>query len=101
LKEVDVPNNPFVKGVGSRVSRRVYWGGGNMLEIRKTALSIEENELIELQRIIIDGDKEEALRFLKKSVFDKIMHSQQGKLKSHLDGDSNPAEKFKNNSADI
>jgi hypothetical protein len=72
-----------------------------MLEIKKTVLSIEENELIELQRIIIDSDKEEALRFLRKSVFDKIMHSQQGKLKSHLEGESSPAEKFKNNAAEI
>jgi hypothetical protein len=68
-----------------------------VLEVRKTVLSIEENELIELQRIIIDSDKEEALRFLKKSVFEKIMHSQQGKLKSHLEGESHPTEKFKNN----
>jgi hypothetical protein len=66
-----------------------------MLEIRKTAISIEESELIELERIIMDSDKEEALRFLKKSVYEKILHSQQGKLKSHLDGDGNPAEKFK------
>lgn len=72
-----------------------------MLEIKKTVLSIEENELIELQRIIIDSDKEEALRFLRKSVFDKILHSQQGKLKSHLEGESNTAEKFKNNAAEI
>ena len=66
-----------------------------MLEIRKTVLSLEENELIELERIIIDSDKEEALRFLKKSVYEKILHSQQGKLKSHLDGESNPAVQFK------
>jgi hypothetical protein len=56
-----------------------------MLEIRKTVLTIEENELIELHRIIIDSDKEEALQFLKRSIFDKILHSQQGKLKSHFE----------------
>jgi hypothetical protein len=72
-----------------------------MLEIKKTVLSIEENELIELQRIIIDSDREEALRFLRKSVFDKILHSQQGKLKSHMEGENNTAEKFKNNAAEI
>ncbi len=66
-----------------------------MLEIKRTVLTIEENELIELQRIIIDSDKEEAMRFLKKSVFDKILHSQQGKLKSHLNGENNPTESFK------
>jgi hypothetical protein len=72
-----------------------------MLEIKKTVLTVEENELIELQRIIIDRDKEEALRFLKKSVFDKILHSQQGKLKSHLEGECKPTEQFKNNTAEI
>ena len=72
-----------------------------MLEIRKTVLNIDENELIELQRIIIDSDKEGALRFLNKSVFEKIIHSQQGKLKSHMDGESQPTENFKNNVAAI
>jgi hypothetical protein len=69
----------------------------NVLEIRKTVIAFEQIDLIELERIITDGDKEEALRFLKKSVYDRILHSQQGKLKSHLDGESNPAEKFKDN----
>jgi hypothetical protein len=66
-----------------------------MLEIRKTVLSLKENELVELERIIIDDDKAEALRFLKKSVFEKIMHSQQGNLKSLLDGTNNPAQQIK------
>ena len=65
-----------------------------MLEIKKTAISLEEMDLIELERIIIDGDREEALKFLKKFVYEKILHSQQGKLKSHLDGESNPAQNF-------
>jgi hypothetical protein len=66
-----------------------------MLEIKKTAIVLEETDLIELERIIIDSDKDEALRFLKKSVYEKVVHSQQGKLKSHLDGDGNPTENFK------
>lgn len=66
-----------------------------MLEIRKTGIALEENDLIELERIIIDNDREEALRFIKKCVYEKILHSQQGKLKSHLDGETSPAEKFK------
>ena len=83
MKKADVPNNPFVKGwTGRQYNRSVNWQGGNVLEIRKTVLSIGESELIELQRIIIDDDQEAALRFLKKSVYEKIMHSQQGKLKS-------------------
>ena len=67
-----------------------------MIEARKTALSLEDEELVELQRIIIDRDEKEALRFLKKSVFDKVLHSQKGRLKSHLDsGGENPVETFK------
>ncbi len=64
-----------------------------MIEIRKTVVSYDEKDLIELERIVIDGDEKEALRFLKKSVYDRISHAQQGRLKSHLDG-SNPIEGF-------
>jgi hypothetical protein len=64
-----------------------------MLEIRKTVVSLDERDLIELERIITDADEKEALRFLKKSVYGRIAHSQQGKLKSHLDT-ANPVEGF-------
>jgi hypothetical protein len=66
-----------------------------MLEIKKTAIALEEIDLVELERIIIDGDRDEALKFLKKSVYEKVVHSQHAKLKSHLDGDNNPAGSFK------
>ena len=65
-----------------------------MLEIRKTAVSFDEKDVMELERIIIDGDEKEALRFLKKSIYDRIVHAQQGRLKSHLDTSDNPAERF-------
>jgi len=65
-----------------------------MLEIRKTAIAFDENELIELERIVIDGDEKGALSFLRKVVYNKIIHSQQGKLKSHLDTGDSPVEKF-------
>ncbi len=61
-----------------------------MLEIRKTAVGFDENDLIELQRIVVDGEAEEALTFLKRSVYDRIILSQQGRLKSHLDGIGDP-----------
>jgi len=64
-----------------------------VLEIRKAAIAFDEEELLELERILIDQDEKEALRFLKKSVHDKIARSQQGRLKSHLDGAS-PVEDF-------
>ncbi len=64
-----------------------------MLEIKKTAVSFDENDLMELERIVTDADEKEALRFLKKSIYDRILYSQQGRLKSHLDS-SNPVEGF-------
>ncbi len=64
-----------------------------MLEIKRTAISLDENDLVELERISIDGDKEGALGFLKK-VYNRIIHSQQGKLKSHLDTGVNSEEGF-------
>ena len=66
-----------------------------MLEIRKTAIALDEEELLELERIMIDRDEKEALIFLKKSVYDKVSRSQQGKLKSHLDTGGDPVERFK------
>ena len=64
-----------------------------MLEIKKTAISLDEQELLELERIIVDTDEKEALLFLKKIVYDRIVQAQQGRLKSHLDA-ANPVEGF-------
>jgi len=64
-----------------------------MLEIKITAVSFDEQDIIELERIVMDGDEKEALRFIKKVIYDRISLSQQGKLKSHLDA-ANPEEGF-------
>ena len=64
-----------------------------MLEIRKTVVSLDERDLLELERIVTDSDEKEALRFLKKSIYDRIAQAQQGRLKSHLDV-ANPVEGF-------
>jgi hypothetical protein len=56
-----------------------------MLEIKKSVVPFDEQEVMQLERIITDADEKEALRFLKKSVYDSILHSQQGKLKSQID----------------
>jgi len=48
-----------------------------MIDIRKTAIALEEEELLELERITVDRDEKEALVFLKKSVYDKVVSSQQ------------------------
>ena len=66
-----------------------------MLEIRKTAIALDKQELLELERIVTDRDEKEAFRFLKRAVYDKITRSQQAKLKSHLDTGGNPVERFR------
>ncbi len=66
-----------------------------MLEIRKTAIALDEKELLELERIMIDREEKEAFIFLKKTVYDRILHAQQGRLKSHLDTGGDPVERFK------
>ena len=65
-----------------------------MLEIRKTAVSFDERDLMELERIVTDDEEKEALKFIKKSVYDRISHAQTGRLKSHLDTGANPVEGF-------
>ena len=47
-----------------------------MLEIRRTAIALDEEELLELERIITDGDEQGAFRFVKKIVYDKVAKSQ-------------------------
>ena len=64
-----------------------------MLEIKKSAISFDEQDIMELERIVTDGDEKEALRFIKNAVYNRILHSQQGRLKSHLDA-ANPVEGF-------
>ena len=66
-----------------------------MLEIRRAAVALEEEELVEMARIVFDQDREAALRFLKKAVYDKVVRAQQGRLKSHLDVSGDPTAAFK------
>lgn len=66
-----------------------------MLEIRTTVVSFDERDLMELERVVTDADEREASRFLKNSVYDSIMHAQQGKLKSHLDTSGDSVQQFK------
>ena len=68
-----------------------------MLEIKKTAVSFDEQDLMELERIVTDSDEKEALRFIKKTIYDRIIHSQQGRLKSHLDTGGDPTRNFSSN----
>ena len=66
-----------------------------MLEIRKTAIALEEEELRELEYIMIDRHEKDALVFLMKSVYDKIARSQKGRLKSNPDTGGDPVKRFK------
>ena len=65
-----------------------------MLEIRKTAIMLDEAEVLELERVVTDRDEKEAIAFLKRCVYDRILHAQQGRLKSHLDTGDNPVDGF-------
>ncbi len=47
-----------------------------MLEIKRTIITLDEKELMELEVIITDADEEEALRFLYKKIYDKVSLSQ-------------------------
>lgn len=47
-----------------------------MLEIRKTAVALDEQELLELERIITERNEKGALSFLKKAVYKKVESSQ-------------------------
>ncbi len=64
-----------------------------MLEIKKSVVALDEEDVMELERIVTDNDEKEAIRFIKKAIYDRILHSQQGRLKSHLDA-ANPVEGF-------
>lgn len=52
-----------------------------MLEIRKTAVPFDEQDMMELERIVTDSDEKEAPRFIKKTIYGGLLHSQQGRLK--------------------
>jgi ArsR family transcriptional regulator len=67
----------------------------NMLEIKRSAVAFDENELLELEIIITDGDTEAALKFLTKVVYQKITKAQRAKLSSHLDSGGDPVERFR------
>ena len=67
-----------------------------MLEIKKTAIAFDEKELMKLEEIIIDQNEAEALKFLKRAVYNKIAKGQQNRLKCHLDTLEDPVEGFKN-----
>ena len=67
-----------------------------MLEITRKTLTLEPQEVMEIERIITDEDQEEAFIFLKKKIYQRLLTSQENRLKSHLDGCNDPALTFAN-----
>ena len=55
-----------------------------MLQIRKAAITLDEQEMSELEEIMLDRDQEAALKFLRRSIYNKLIHAQRGKLASDL-----------------
>ena len=47
-----------------------------MIQIKKSVISLEEKEVIELQQIMLDEDRGKAFEFLKYSVYNQIIRSQ-------------------------
>jgi len=68
-----------------------------MLKIEKKALVLEPQEVMELERIITDEDREGAYQFIKKNVYRKLTGSEEDRLKSNLDGCGDPAAAFSKN----
>ena len=67
-----------------------------MLDITRKTLTLEPQEVMEMERIVTDEDQVEAFIFLKKKIYQRLLTSQENLLKSHLDGCQDPASTFAN-----
>lgn len=47
-----------------------------MIQIKKSVVALEEEDVIELQQIILDENREQALAFLKNTVYNRIVKAQ-------------------------
>ena len=65
-----------------------------MLNITRKSLTLEPEEVMELERIITDEDREAAFQFIRKVIYRRLVGSQENRLKCHLDGEADPAESF-------
>ena len=65
-----------------------------MLQAKREALALEPQELVELEQIIMDEDRDAAYLFLKERIYKRIRSAQGDRLKSHLDGAIDPAGSF-------
>ena len=67
-----------------------------MLEAKREAVALEPQELVELEQIVTDQDRDAAYEFLKERVYKRIRSAQRNRLHSHLDGAGDPAGGFVN-----
>ena len=67
-------------GIAAR-HRLIRLGDMLMDEDAKVTISLDQHELMELERIIMDREAEEALRFLKEHIQRKVEASEHSKLK--------------------
>ena len=67
-----------------------------MLEAKREAGALEPQELVELEQIITDQDRDGAYEFLKERIYKRLRSAQRNRLHSHLDGASDPAGGFVN-----
>lgn len=65
-----------------------------MLEITAKVVTLTPEEVLELERIVTDGDEKASFVFVKKSIYRKLVRSKENRLKSHLDGDPDPTGSF-------
>ena len=58
-------------------------------------MTLEPEEVLEMESIITDEDSAEALRFLKRVINRNLLGSQENRLWCHLDGGHDPVADFK------
>lgn len=51
----------------------------------KIAIVLDDKDLIELQAILLDGDAEEALHFLKRVIWEQVEAVRRKGMQSHLE----------------
>ncbi|MDI6857181.1 MAG: hypothetical protein QME71_02575 [Dehalococcoidia bacterium] len=66
-----------------------------MLEAKREGLAFEPEDVVELKQIVADADEKAAFAFLRDRIYKRILSAQGARLKSHLDGTSDPAGSFK------
>lgn len=83
MSEILRGRRPLKAGRGIARSGEDAERGDKPME-EKVVITLRASELVELERILIDRDKDEALRFLKDCVQKKADEARSGRIKQHL-----------------